>query len=240
MAQVGFALGLPFSDKLVHPRWAIALKTIDFPVNTQQSLIMVENQPYAEARNIIVKEAIKQGCKYLWFIDDDVLVPRHAAQALGYVLEQGIDDGTMVSTGIYCTKTFAPSPVIYRDDTPGGLWDWRVNDVFEVDAAGCGCMLINTKLFESLEEPYFATTESYEDNLGQHVLTSVSEDLYFCRKVRKAGFKIKAHGAVICPHYNNKDNKFYELPLDSIPYKRERARQEAETQKKAEAEAAAV
>ena len=239
MAQVGIAIGLPFSEKLVHPRWAVALKTIDFPVNIQQNIILVENQPYAEARNIIVKDAQKKGCRYLWFIDDDVLIPRHAVQALGYVLDQSVEDGTMVSTGIYCTKTYAPAPVIYRDDVPGAFWDWRVNDVFDVDAAGCGCMLINMKVFDSLEEPYFATTEKYEDQGDGSVLTSVSEDIYFCRKVRAAGFKIKAHGAVICPHFNDKDGKFYELPLDSIPYKRERARQEAE-KSQAEAQPAAV
>ena len=227
MPPVGIAIGLPFGGRLLHPKWAVALKTVDFPVNTTQTVISVEGKDITEARNLIAKTALEQNCRYLWFVDDDVLIPRHTVQALGYILDQGADDGTMVSTGIYCTKTYAPAPVIYRDSTPGAFWDWRINDIFEIDSAGAGCMMINTKVFESIKYPYFDTTEEYKDVNGESVLHAVSEDIYFCRQVREAGFKIKAHGAVICPHYDEKQNKFHILPEDSIPYQRERARQEA-------------
>ena len=227
MAQVGIAIGIPFGGRLVHPKWAVALKTLDFPVNTTQALISVEGQDVTTARNMIVDAAIKQNCKYLWFVDDDVLVPRQTIQALGYVLDSQVDEGVMVCTGIYCTKTYAPAPVIYRDDTPGAFWDWHVNQIFDVDAAGAGCMMINMKVFESLEAPYFRTEEEYKEVNGEQILHAVGEDVYFCRSIRKAGFKIKAHGSVLCPHYDEKQDKFHVLPEDSLPVKREYARQQA-------------
>lgn len=228
MAQIGIAIGLPFGGRLIHPKWAIALKTVDFPVNTTQTVISVEGKEITEARNLIAKTAVEQNCKYLWFIDDDVLVPRHAIQALGYVLDNYRDENVMVSTGIYCTKTYSPAPVIYRDDTAGAFWDWRVNDIFDIDSAGCGCMLINTEVFKHLEYPYFKTTEEYKDLNGDSVLHACSEDIYFCRSVREKGFKIKADGRVLCPHYDNHTNKFYALPEDSLPVRREKQRQEEE------------
>lgn len=226
MAQIGIAVGIPFGGRLVHPKWAMCLKTIDFPVNTQQIMITVEGQDVTTARNQIVKTAKEQNARFLLFIDDDVLIPREAVQALGYILSQS-DDNTMVSTGIYCTKTYIPEPVIYRDDTPGAFWDWTLNQIFEVDACGAGCMMIDMKVFDHLEEPYFRTVEEYKEINGDQVLTAVSEDIYFCRSVRKAGFKIKAHGAIVCPHYDEFKKKFFTLPEDSLPVKRETARQNA-------------
>lgn len=234
MAQVGIAIGLPFGGRLLHPKWALAFKTVDFPVNTTQTVISVEGQDITSARNAIAKTAIEQNCKYLWFLDDDVIVPRATVQALGYVLDNYIDDGTMVATGIYCTKTFMPAPVIYRDGNPGAFWDWNINQIFDVDSAGCGCMMINTEVFKHLEEPYFRTTEEYKDIDGQPILHAVSEDIYFCQQVRKAGFKIKAHGSIVCPHYDNNTNKFHTLPEDSLPVKREAARQQAVAEKEKE------
>jgi GT2 family glycosyltransferase len=232
MAQVGIAIGLPFGGRLVHPKWAVALKTLDFPVNTTQTVICVEGQDITSARNTIAKAALEQNCRYLWFLDDDVVVPRHTVQALGYVLDNYGPEDVMVATGIYCTKTYISAPVIYKDGTPGAYWDWRVNDIFDVDGAGAGCMMINTEVFKSLEFPYFRTEEGYKEvSTGENVLHALSEDLYFCQQVRKAGFKIKAHGAVLCPHFDTSTNKFHTLPEDSLPVKREAERQKAEMNK---------
>jgi hypothetical protein len=238
-APIGIAVGIPFGGRLVHPKWALALKTMDFPVNTTQTVISVEGQDVTSARNMIVKTALENNCRFLFFLDDDVIVPRQTIQALGYVLDNYIDDGTMVATGIYCTKTHIAAPVIYRDDVPGAFWDWQINKIFDIDTAGAGCMMVNTKVFESLEEPYFRTSEEYKPINGEPILHAVSEDIYFCQSVRKAGFKIKAHGAIVCPHYDNTTGKFHVLPEDSLPVRRERERQEAfikEQETKAEEE----
>jgi GT2 family glycosyltransferase len=233
MAQVGIAIGLPFGGRLVHPKWAVALKTVDFPVNTTQTVICVEGQDITSARNTIVKTALEQNCKYLFFLDDDVLIPRHTIQGLGHILDNGVDENVMVATGIYCTKTYSPAPVIYRDNGTGAFLDWRVNEIFDIDSAGAGCMMINTDVFKSLEAPYFRTEEGYKpDANGDNCLTAVSEDIYFCKTVREKGFKIKAHGAILCAHYDNVKNKFHTLPEDSLPVKRELARQQKEIDEK--------
>ena len=228
MAQVGFAIGLPFGGRLVHPKWAVSLKTMDFPVNTTQSIIMIEGKEVTEARNMIAKAAIESKCKYQWFLDDDVISPRYAVQYLGYLLDQNEDEGVMVSTGIYCTKTVPPAPVIYRRESSGAFWDWSLNEVFDIDECGAGCMLINMKVFDHLEYPYFRDTTEYKNGEDGPVMHATSEDIYFCRSVKEKGFRIQAHGTVLCAHYDNKSNSFFTLPEDSKPVKLARKKEEAE------------
>lgn len=203
--------------------------SMDMPVNSSRAVIMVEGREITEARNMIVEAALKAESKYILFIDDDVLCPRQTILGLGYVLENFKDENVMVATGVYCTKTDFPSPVIFKDEFSGSYWDWQVNSIFDVDGCGAGCMMINSEVFKYLEAPYFRTTQTYkEDFTGAPSISILSEDLYFCKSVKNAGFKIKAHGAIVCPHFDNKTNKFYTLPEDSLPYRREAARQQAE------------
>lgn len=234
MAQAGLAIALPFEGRNVHPLWAVNLSILDFPQNTAKSILMVQKQPIDIARNKLVEMALERKNEYIFFLDDDVVCPRFTVMALGDLLEKGRDEGVMVATGIYCTKSYAPAPVLYKDGYTGNYWDWTINQQFEVDGCGAGCMLINTKVFENLEPPYFKFTQQYEEKDGEQNLIMVSEDIYFCRKVRSAGYKIKAHGAVLCEHYNNADEKFYRLPEDSRPYKRELKRQQDEVEKQKE------
>jgi|SRR5215831_9215018 len=228
MADIGIAIGLPFGRPSVHPLWAANFYIMDFPLNTAKSLLMVQNRPIDEARNIIVDMAMEHKAKYLFFLDDDVLPPKYAVLALGSILENKKDDGAMVATGIYCTKTFAPSPVIFKKDTPGGFLGWNINDQFEVDQCGAGCMLVNMEVFQHLKKPYFRFTQKYEDMGDESILRMVSEDVYFCNQVKDAGFKIWAHGAVLCQHYDSQTGKFVELPKESPPYAKELKRQQEE------------
>ena len=61
----------------------------------------------------------------------------------------------------------------------------------EVEALGFGFVLIRNDVFAALPDPnkepwFFFDFQERDDGLGNHV----GEDVYFCTKVRKAGFKI--------------------------------------------------
>jgi hypothetical protein len=233
-SSVGIAIGLPFCGRPTTPLWGIALASQTYPLNTAVTHVVVQKVEVGEARNQIVDWALEHNSTYIMFVDDDVVLPPFAIQRLGYALDTRSkqlmpNETTAVCCGIYMSKEELTTPVIYKQNGQGGCWDWRVGELFEVESAGTGCMMIRTEVFRHLEKPYFKTVEEYVEVDGHLGCQKMTDDIYFCQKVRKAGFKILAHGGVLCGHYDVKTDKIYTLPEDSYP-----VRSAKEEEKKAE------
>jgi hypothetical protein len=213
------AIGLPFAGRAVTPEWAISLASQAYPLNMNVQTFALKGVETGTARNQIVKHAIDVGAKYLWFLDDDVAPPYFAVRRLIYDLEQA-DDDVMVAGGIYCTKTETPEPLVFRGDGEGSFWKWQAGQVFEVTSMGTGCMVIKTEIFKHLEKPYFLWVDPQEKELPAGVARHAqTDDIYFCEKVRKAGFRLIADGGVLCVHWDVGTGKHYMLPPDSYPIK---------------------
>src|SRR5580658_3434195 len=238
--SVGIAIGLPLGGRPTSPLWGLALATQSYPLNTSIQYVAVQKVEVGEARNQIVEWAIQNNATYVFFVDDDVILPPFAGQRLGRALdftskELYPDETTMVSCGIYFSKEELTTPVIFKKNGQGAAWDWKLGDIFEVESAGTGCMMIRTEVFKHLEKPYFKTVEEYVDKDGQVAgCRMMTDDIYFCEKVNKAGFKILAHGGVLCGHYDVKKDKIYSIPEDSYPVK---AAKEAELKEKEQRDA---
>lgn len=218
-SSVGIVVGLPLCGRPTTPLWGVSLATQNYPLNTKVTQVVTMGVEVGEARNQLVKHALDNNATYVWFLDDDVLPPPFACQRLGYNLDKPENKDVMVCAGIYCSKQDPPTPVVYKKDGNGAFWDWKLNEVFEVESVGTGCMLIKTEVFRHLEPPYFKTVSEYvkDPKTGEVGTVMMTDDIYFCKKVRAAGFKILAHGGVLCEHYNLTDDKFYKLPEDSYP-----------------------
>lgn len=80
-----------------------------------------------------------------------------------------------------------PGPLLLPDDEGA---------VVEVDAAGTGCMLIHRSVLEKVPRPWFSYREGG------------TEDMYFCRKAQKAGFKVHGDMSVICSHSGTNHTHF--------------------------------
>ena len=65
----------------------------------------------------------------------------------------------------------------------------------EADVVGAGALLIHRRVLERLPDPWFKFTYEGRDNDE-----GVSEDFYFCKKAKEAGFTIIVDTAVQCPH----------------------------------------
>lgn len=234
---VGLAIGLPLGRSMTSPLWGVALATQSFPLNTAVTHVVMRNAEVGDARNAIVEWALEHKVTYVMFVDDDVILPPFAIQRLGYTLDtRGPDlypeDKVVACCGIYMSKEGELStPVVYKKNGRGGSWDWKVGDVFEIESGGTGCMLIRTEVFQHLEKPYFKTVEEYMDCDGEVGAQKITDDIYFCMKVQKAGFKILAHGGVLCGHFDTKSGTISTLPEDSYPVI---AGKEAEEKRKAE------
>lgn len=214
-SKVGVMVGLPSNGELMPSDMVIALAMQPPPTQMSVGYLCIKGKPVKDAREMIAKSALEVKAKYLWFIDDDTVPPPNTLRRLLYVLEN--NPSVMVAGGIYVTKTTPPSPVIFQEPGLGPYWQWKVGEVFEVQSMGAGCMLISCDVFKHLTPPYFPWPDEYPTE-PNGTTNSTSEDVSFCQAVRAAGFKVVAHGGILCEHYNRETGLFHTLPPDSYPF----------------------
>lgn len=97
-----------------------------------------------------------------------------------------------------------PMPAIFADTEHGflPLNNYDRDAVFEIEAAGTGCLLIHRRVFEKIREnadPHQGTDWCWFWD-GPLNGRWQSEDLMFCRRVRSLGFPIYVNTAAILPH----------------------------------------
>jgi len=218
--KIGVLIALACSGRLIPPELVIAMTMQMAPIAMNQTFCCVKGLKVEDAREKLAQIAIEQKAKYLFFVDDDTIPPPQALRKLIYQLQ--IHPDAKVCGGIYVSKQVPPEPIIGRGQSDGVFWNWKAGEVFEVDWMGAGCMLIDVDVFKHLTPPYFpwqylAPPETDKiSNRGQ-----VGEDISFCWKVREAGFKILAHGGVLCDHYDASTGILHRLPLDSYPLRKD-------------------
>jgi hypothetical protein len=214
LSGVGCLIGLACSGRLIPPELVISMAMQRCPTHCSEGYLMVKGHPVDQARNILAQKALEMGSKYLWFIDDDTIPPPNSLVRLMYILDN--EPSIKAIGGVYCTKSECPAPVAYRGQGKGAYWNWKKGDIFEVTGIGAGCLLISTDVFKELPYPWFKFEEEivYEVGKPSHY---VSEDIYFCNAVRAAGYKVFAHGGILCDHYDPKTGKMVRMPEDSYP-----------------------
>ena len=130
----------------------------------------------AAKRNHMVRRFLEK--KHLqWYLclDSDMTPPPHTILRL-------LATGRDVVTAVCCEKE-PPFEVCAGHGKSGG-WT-RLNEfggpdpVKEVDWTGMGCLLVRRNVLEAIGDPWF---EADPEGVG--------EDIAFCEKVRRAGFKI--------------------------------------------------
>ena len=213
--NIGLLKVLPTSGRLMVPEMVIALSAQMDPTHMTSGYLCIKGAPIDKARELAAEKALEAKAKYLWFVDDDTVPPPNAVKRLIYVLDNYPD--VMVCGGIYVTRDpDVPQPLVFRGMGNGSYWRWKVGDVFEVTGMGAGCMMINCEIFKKIPKPWFPwpTSDSTDPKIPS---TSVSEDISFCNAVQEAGYKVFAHGGVLCDHWDAATGKVYRLPSDSYP-----------------------
>jgi len=145
-----------------------------------------------KARNELVRMALKDNCDYIFFIDSDTIIP---SGALDTLLEMDVD----IASGLYFTKSkpYLPVARIKEGDKHFFLEDFEFNQIMEVQGVGMGCCLINMKVFDKMEFPYFKLEWREKDGIKYQI----AEDLYFCDEAVKLGHKVHLNTGVVCSHF---------------------------------------
>jgi glycosyltransferase involved in cell wall biosynthesis/SAM-dependent methyltransferase len=96
-----------------------------------------------------------------------------------------------------------PQPILYKKLGDGPYWDFPVDSMFPIDAAGAGCVLIDMEVFDKFDEakiPYFKENWTYEKPNGQKVNVNIGEDYWFFTEAKKLGYQPYATSKVMCDH----------------------------------------
>jgi hypothetical protein len=201
MAGIGAWEALPSQELLVIAiphvgivsfDWAVSFKVLQPSV--PYNIISNRGLPIDRARDDLVLQAKALGATKLFFLDSDVKVPPDGlARLWNWHLP--------IVCGVYGSKH--ESPGVWVQTAPGG--DNRYSPVnpqileqyplfhHPQLVVGAGCMLIDLKIFDRIEKPWFEWTQGRRPG-------GVSEDFYFCEKVRAAGIPIHIDNTVRCDH----------------------------------------
>lgn len=145
------------------------------------------------AREQLAQYALDNNCHYLYMIDDDMLGPMDMFYSL---VKHKVD----LVAPLAFTRNSPHYPVIYecvsgwdkvsKSEYFINRWisNYPRNTLFRCDAVGFGAVLINTDIFRKMERPWF---------MGSH---GSGEDIQFCYRAGKLGFKIWADTSVKLGH----------------------------------------
>lgn len=153
------------------------LSSIQIPAGMSAML----EEPYgfsvADARNFVVEKAIDKNFNYLFFIDDDLIIPKNILVALMEHLRNGYD----IASGFYYRK-YEPlescSMVEDKDKRPSRVDFNEIGETFDDVLVVCsGCTLFKVDVFKRIESPWYK--EIFVDGRAQ-----VTEDTYMCQQIR--------------------------------------------------------
>jgi hypothetical protein len=121
---------------------------------------------------------------WLWIMGDD---HSFKADILLSLLSANRDIISPLCSG----RTYPHFPVVFKGELEGGAYErymWEEfpqNEIIEVVAAGNAGMLIKKHVLDAIGDPWFEAGKSNREN--------ISEDLWFCKRARNAGYKINVH-----------------------------------------------
>jgi len=172
---IGIPLSWPFCHSDFIDSWTLLImRALNNGLNIE--VIRTSSGDIGDMRNTIVEEAQKKECTHLLFLDTDMIYPVDTIERL---LAHDLD-----IVGALTFKRYPPfNPIInvgeqykmkYMYPYPEGL--------IKVTATGTGCLLINMKVFNKLEKPYFKFRKVKGKDVG--------EDIGFCYKAGDAGIDV--------------------------------------------------
>lgn len=215
--------------------WQRARAGMSVPTNFNSLEMFADGMEVGEARNNVALKCLdtNPGPEFLFFIDNDVLIPHDALTKLFFRAQTR--PGYDIYAGVYCCKWSAPcEPLIYAGDGVGPYWDWAVGDILTTEEHGItsvhmGLTLIRTSLFKRMveagygaEKPMFYTRfEKHVTDRGEMKTARGTEDIYFCQiATGEFDAKILVDTGVLAGHIDKGTGKIWGLEGTSPPIQR--------------------
>lgn len=215
MSEVRVLLGVASAGAPTAP-FIDALKNLRLPhdVTELKRSIAVGNYIPAQ-RELIMFDAVEGGFDFLFFVDDDIVLPPNALDDLLQTMHA--DPQCAVVGGLYYSRD-SMRPIVVADwtstDTSAAhIPAFTSTSTGEVGGVGFGCALLRVSAAVAFGQPYFSAHIYIERAARRARLCD--EDYLYCERVRDAGFTVRLDARVRCPHYDRASNTFAPLTWES-------------------------
>lgn len=174
-----------------------------FALQTPAGFTCTMFEPYgyavSDAQNLTVKKAIEEGYDYIFFVEDDNLIPRNA-------LVQLLHRKSDMAGGLYYRK-YLPLETAgmhcTADGYPSSIDNYEIGDIIEDTLVVCsGCTLIKVETLKKIDYPWYKAISVN----GRPALTS---DTYICQKLRNVKARIITDTGVQCLHIDRDKGILY-------------------------------
>lgn len=209
---------IPVQFMLSHMNWVP-------PLNVSMSYLVKTGMLSSHARQVMTMEAIRQGAEYIFYVDDDTLIPPLGLYTLYNFMEQNPHAGAV--SGVYTTRETPNEPLIYKEHGEGCSWDFQMGKGATPElifGAGAGCLLARVSSIKSWMEanpdvPIWADEKDLPSEKGENGVMW-GHDVRFCRMLNLHGHPVYVHGAVLCGHYDIKTGQTFTVPETAPGFKK--------------------
>lgn len=200
-------IGITTAETVAHEVME-SIYNLDVPENIEVVLRIIHAYNVADGRNDLVNIMFAENCDYLFFVDNDVILPKNALVDL-YNMKWYFSVGTYPRKEEDTLKNPDPWTTLYWHEEANKTCycpkflpfsQLHAGYITPVDCCGLGCALIKRELFQMIEQPWFFFAHEGSPAQGNIDAYCIGEDMWFCRKCIMAGVQIWAHGSVICGH----------------------------------------
>ena len=225
---------------ILRVEWVMARYGCVIPVNWSNGdmfQFIQQDGPFgytvADARNVCVEYMISNNFEWLFFNDQDTLLPSHTFIKMGEYMR---DMKYPVVCGLYYCKGAYPEPLVFRGRGNGYFGDWKFGDKFMIDGIPMGCTLIHRsilKLMYDESEVYSVPSQygpitvrrvfetprsSWQDpETGKYNSQGGTEDIPWCdrimkdkilersgwKKIAKLKYPFLCDSSIFCQHIDN-------------------------------------
>lgn len=171
-------IAIPCMDK-VDVEFVKSLMSFRLPPKTAYGFT-VASLTY-DARNTLAKAACESECDRVMWVDSDMTFDPDTVMKLS----ADIDEGREFVSGLYFTRKNPVKPVVFKtlgfketsdgkqESYAGFYMDYPRDEIFQIKAAGFGCVMTTTKLLKQITDKYGCPFMPYP---------GLGEDLSFCKR----------------------------------------------------------
>jgi len=184
------------------------------PLNVSVTWLVKKNDLSAVLREAMTKEAMALGVNFVFYWDDDVLVPSNTLYRMLAHMSKYPDIGLV--TGVVWTRADPPEPILYKDGSVGAYWGFDTNPEAppeDIYACGAGCMLVRMAAIRRMESPWW--TDIRKSNESGSVQSVVGHDIGFVSRLREeTGYRTTVDGSIQCHHFDVQKQRIFSMPDD--------------------------